>query len=110
MIFEWSPDCQTALGRDAHHEEGLEVQQDVLQRVPHVREEHDEQLVVQVTVEALGVDDDDSEEDDVDDGECDQGVMKVGLHLWSGDNYDDCKKTNYYLQIFFLQILQKTFT
>ena len=85
LIFEWSPDCQTALGRDAHHEEGLEVQQDVLQRVPHVREEHDEQLVVQVTVEALGVDDDDSEEDDVDDGECDQGVMEAGLHLWSGE-------------------------
>ena len=84
-VFEWSPNSQAALCGDAHHEEGLEVHQDVLQRVPHVREEHDEELVVQVKVEPLCVDNDDAEEDDVDDGQRDQGVVEVGLHLWPGD-------------------------
>ena len=27
-------------------------------------------------------DNDDGDEDDVDDGQCDQGVVEVGLHLW----------------------------
>ena len=36
--------CQVTLGGDAHHEEGLEGQQDVLEGVPEVGEEHDEHL------------------------------------------------------------------
>ena len=84
-VLEWSPNSQAALCGDAHHEEGLEVHQDVLQRVPYVREEHDEELVLQVKVEPLCVDNDDAEEDDVDDGQRDQGVVEVGLHLWPGN-------------------------
>ena len=85
-VFEWSSDCEAALCGDAHHEEGLEVHQDVLHRVPHVREEHDEELVLEVQVKALRVNDDDGDEDDVDDGQCDQGVVEVRFHLWSGDD------------------------
>ena len=85
-VLEWSSDCQATLCGDAHHEEGLEVHQDVLHRVPHVREEHDEELVLQVEVKALRVDDDDRDEDDVNDGQCDQGVVEVGFHLWPGDD------------------------
>ena len=44
---------QITLGGDAHHEEGLEGHEDVLEGVPHVGEEHDEQLVVQVEIEPL---------------------------------------------------------
>ena len=84
-VFEWSPDSKAALGGDTHHEEGLKVHQDVLQRVPHVREEHDEELVLQVKIEPLCVNNDDAEEDDVDDGKGDEGVVEVGLHLWPGD-------------------------
>ena len=45
---------EVSLGGDAHHEEGLEGHQDVLQRVPHVREQEDEGLVPQVKVKVLG--------------------------------------------------------
>ena len=45
--------CQITLGGDAHHEEGLKGHEDVLEGVPHVGEEHDEQLVVQVEVKPL---------------------------------------------------------
>ena len=95
-VFEWSPDSKAALRGDAHHEEGLEVHQDVLQRVPHIREEHNEELVLQVEVEPLGVDNDDAEEDNVDDGKRDQGMVKVGLHLWSGDGDCDSRCDNDY--------------
>ena len=44
---------QISLSGDAHHEEGLEGHEDVLEGVPHVGEEHDEHLVVQVQVESL---------------------------------------------------------
>ena len=44
---------EVSLCGDAHHEEGLEGHEDVLERVPHVGEEDDEQLVVQVKVESL---------------------------------------------------------
>ena len=83
--MQWTAGGEIALRGDAHHEEGLEGHQDVLERVPHVREEHDEELVLQVKVEPLCVDNDDAEEDDVDDGQRDQGVVEVGLHLWPGD-------------------------
>ena len=53
-VLEWISGGQVALGGDAHHEEGLEGHQDVLRRVPHVREEQDERLVLQVEVEVLG--------------------------------------------------------
>ena len=44
---------EVSLGGDAHHEEGLEGHEDVLEGVPHVGEEHDKQLVIQVQVEPL---------------------------------------------------------
>ena len=44
---------QISLSGDAHHEKGLKGHEDVLEGVPHVGEEHDEQLVVQVEVEPL---------------------------------------------------------
>ena len=44
---------QISLSGYAHHEEGLEGHEDVLEGVPHVGEEHDEHLVVQVQVESL---------------------------------------------------------
>ena len=44
---------QISLCGDAHHEKGLEGHEDVLEGVPHVGEEHDEHLVVQVQVESL---------------------------------------------------------
>ena len=53
-VLEWISGGQVALGGDAHHEERLEGHQDVLRRVPHVREEQDERLVLQVKVEVLG--------------------------------------------------------
>ena len=53
-VLEWISGGQVALGGDAHHEERLEGHQDVLRRVPHVREEQDERLVLQVKVKILG--------------------------------------------------------
>ena len=44
---------EITLGGDAHHEKGLEGHEDVLEGVPEVGEEHDEQLVVQVQVKPL---------------------------------------------------------
>ena len=44
---------QISLSGDAHHEEGLKGHEDVLEGVPHIGEEHDEQLVVQVEVKPL---------------------------------------------------------
>ena len=44
---------QISLCGDAHHEKGLKGHEDVLEGVPHVGEEHDEHLVVQVQVESL---------------------------------------------------------
>ena len=47
---------EVSLGGDAHHEEGLEGMKDVREgapAAPHVGDEHDEHLVVQVQVESL---------------------------------------------------------
>ena len=44
-----------ALSGDAHREEGLEGHQDVLERVPHIWEQEDEGLVLQVKVKVLGI-------------------------------------------------------
>ena len=73
---------QVALGGDAHHQVGLESHQDVLEGVPEVGEEEDEELVVEVEVEALDVDDDRQDEEGVNDGQGDQTVVESRLHLW----------------------------
>ena len=52
-VFEWVFDGKVSLCSDAHHQEGLEGHQDVLERVPQVGEEHDEHLVVKVQVKSL---------------------------------------------------------
>ena len=85
-VFQGSSDGQKALGGDAHHEEGLKVHKDVLARVPHVREEHDEHLVVEIEVKALRVNDEDGEEEDVGDCQSDQSVVESRFHLWPVDN------------------------
>ena len=84
-VLEWAHDCQAAFRGDAHHQEGLEVHQYVLQRVPHIWDEHDEQLVLEVEIKALCVDNEDDNEDDVDDRQSDEGVVEVGFHLWPCD-------------------------
>ena len=53
-VFQWTAGGQVALCGDAHHQERLESHQDVLERIPHVREEEDEGLVLQVKVKVLG--------------------------------------------------------
>ena len=67
---------QVALGGDAHHQVGLESHQDVLEGVPEVGEEEDEELVVEVEVEPLDVDDDRQDEEGVHDGQGDQSVVE----------------------------------
>ena len=54
MVFQWIAGSEVALCGDAHHQEGLEGHQDVLERVPHIREQEDEGLVPQVKVKVLG--------------------------------------------------------
>ena len=44
---------EVSLSGDAHHEEGLEGHEDVLEGVPHIGQKNDEQLVLQVQVESL---------------------------------------------------------
>ena len=83
-VFQGSSDGQKALGGDAHHEERLKVHEDVLAGVPHVGEEHDEHLVVEVKVKPLRVNDEDGEEEDVGDCQSDQSVVESRFHLWPG--------------------------
>ena len=54
-VLQWTAGGEVALRGDAHHEEGLEGHQDVLERVPHVREQEDEGLVPQVKLKVLGI-------------------------------------------------------
>ena len=37
-VLQWTAGGKVALSGDAHHQEGLEGHQDILERVPHVRE------------------------------------------------------------------------
>ena len=70
-------DGQEPLGGDAHHQVGLAAQQDCLCWMPEVREEFDVQLVVQVEVGVEAVDDNHDDEEEVDDGEGDDGLVEV---------------------------------
>ena len=81
-ILYWPADGHVALGGNAHHQVGLESHQDILKGVPEVGEEEDEELVVEVEVEALDVDDDGQDEEGVDNGQGDQGVVEGRFHFW----------------------------
>ena len=70
-------DGQEPLGGDAHHQVRLTAQQDCLCRVPEVGEKLDVQLVVQVEVGVEAVDDNHDDEEKVDDGEGDDGLVEV---------------------------------
>ena len=70
-------DGQEPLCGDAHHQVRLTAQEDRLPRVPEVGEELDVQLVVQVEVGVEAVDYDHGDKEEVDDGEGDDGLVKV---------------------------------
>ena len=82
------PYRQVSLGCDADHQKGFEGHQDVLEGVPGIGEEEDEHLVLDVKVEALDVDEEGDDEEDVDDGEGDEGVVEGGLHLRPEEDQD----------------------
>ena len=79
-------DGQEPLGGDAHHQVRLAAQQDCLCRVPQVGEQLDVQLVVEVEVGVEAVDDDHDDEEEVDDGEGDDGLVEVGVDGGASEN------------------------
>ena len=80
-------DGQEPLGGDAHHQVRLAAQQDCLCRVPQVGEQLDVQLVVQVKVGVEAVDDDHANEDEVDNGEGDDGLVEVGVDAGASEHH-----------------------
>ena len=79
-------DGKEPLGGDAHDQVGLGAQQDRLGRMPEVWEEFDVELVVQVKVGMEAVDDNHDNEEEVDDGEGDDGLVEVGVDACASEH------------------------
>ena len=87
-VYPYGPlDGHEPLGGDAHHQVRLAAQQDCLCRVPQVGEQLDVQLVVQVKVGVEAVDDDHANEDEVDNGEGDDGLVEVGVDAGASEHH-----------------------
>ena len=89
------PYRQVSLGCDADHQKGFECHQYVLEGVPGIGEEEDEHLVLDVQVEALDVDEEGDDEEDVNDSEGDEGVVEGGLHLGAEED-EDCRQVSHH--------------
>ena len=72
-------DGLVSLRGDAHDHERLETQQNVLQWMPEPGDQLDKLLIVQVHVQVECVEDENADKEDIDNGECEQTVVEVGL-------------------------------
>ena len=86
MKLDGPLDGKEPLGGDAHDQVGLGAQQDRLGRMPEVGEELDVELVVQVKVGMEAVDDNHDNEEEVDDGEGDDGLVEVGVDACASEH------------------------
>lgn len=99
-VLYWPADGHVALCGDAHHQVGLEGHQDILERIPEVGEEEDEQLVVEVEVKPLDVDDDGDDEEGVNTGQGDQCVVEGRFHFWPSIDENVQFMKNMFVQCF----------